>query len=92
MNVAEIEELLQANGLWHGPVAVKKLTGGYLNEVVRVTTGSAPLVLKHFAPQTTGTLFPNLPADEARALSLLGPLAVSPTLLGFWPEAHLMAY
>jgi thiamine kinase len=92
MTGAEIDALLQAKGLWQGPVTVKPLKGGYLNEVLRVTTGPARMVLKRFAPETRGTLFPNIPTDEARALSILGPLQVSPPLLAFWPEAALMAY
>lgn len=92
MTGAEIEALLQAKGLWQGPVTVKPLKGGYTNEVLRVTTGPARMVLKRFAPEARGTLFPNIPQDEARALSLLGPLNVSPPLLAFWPEASLMAY
>lgn len=92
MTDAEIAALLRAKGLWQGQMAVKPLKGGYLNVVLCVTTGASRLVLKRFAPETTGTLFPNLPADEARALSVLGGLDVSPPLLAFWPELALMAY
>lgn len=92
MTGAEVEAFLRQVGLWQGPVAVRSLKGGYQNEVLDVTTGAARMVLKRFLPVTTGTLFPNLPADEARALSILGPLGVAPRLLGYWPEAHLMAY
>lgn len=92
MTEAEIAALLRAKGLWQGPVSVSALKGGYLNQVLRVTTGPARMVFKRFAPETTGTLFPNLPADEARALAILGALDVSPPLLAFWPEAALMAY
>lgn len=91
MTPAEVGVFLKAQGLWQGPVAVTPLKGGYLNEVLKVTTGSATLVLKRFAPAATGTLFPNLPADEARALKLLGPLGVAPRLLGYWPDQALMA-
>lgn len=92
MTEAEVETFLRDKGLWQGPVRVQPLKGGYLNEVLRVTTGSADLVLKHFQTETAGTLFPNRPADEARALAILGPLGVSPRLLGYWPEARRMAY
>ena len=91
MTPAKIEAFLKTQGLWQGPVAVTPLKGGYLNEVMKVSTGPATLVLKRFAPAATGTLFPNLPDDEARALALLGPLGVAPRLLGYWPEQALMA-
>jgi thiamine kinase len=88
----EIDSLLRSKGLWRGPVSVRELKGGYLNEVYRVTTGNERMVIKRFAPETTGTLFPNLPSDEVRALSLLGRLEVAPKLLAYWPEALVMAY
>ncbi len=91
MTPAEVEALLKSQGLWQGPVAVTPLKGGYLNEVLKVTTGPATLVLKRFAAASTGTLFPNLPDEEARALGLLGPLGVAPHLLGYWPDQALMA-
>ena len=40
----------------------------------------------------TGTLFPNLPEDEAEALRRLAGLKVAPDLVGFWPEESLLAY
>lgn len=91
MTPAEVDAFLQAQNLWQGPVAVLPLKGGYLNEVLKVTTGASSLVLKRFAPAASGTLFPNLPDDEARALGLLGPLGVAPHLLGYWPDQALMA-
>lgn len=92
MTAAEIEAFLRDTGLWQGPVSLRRMKGGYQNEVLDVSTGPLRLVLKRFMPVTTGTLFPNLPADEARALELLGPLEVAPRLIGFWPERSLMAY
>lgn len=92
MTEAEAEAFLRQKGLWQGPVRLRALKGGYQNEVLDVLTGGVRLVLKRFLPETTGTLFPNLPADEARALALLGPLEVSPRLLGYWPDQALMAY
>lgn len=92
MTEAEVERLLHKTGHWQGPVQVRPLKGGYQNEVLDVTTGGTRMVLKRFLPETSGTLFPNLPADEARALEILGPLEVAPRLLGFWPEVRLMAY
>ena len=40
----------------------------------------------------TGTLFPNLPRDEAEALRRLAGLDVAPDLVGFWPDASLLVY
>ncbi len=92
MTGAEVDAFLKDKGLWQGPVLLRALKGGYQNEVLDVTTGSLRLVLKRFMPATMGTLFPNLPADEARALEILGPLGVAPRLLGYWPDQALMAY
>ncbi len=92
MTGAEVDAFLRTVGLWQGSVSVRSLKGGYQNEVLDVTTGALRMVLKRFMPATTGTLFPNLPADEARALEILGPLGVAPRLLGYWPDQALMAY
>ncbi|HMS97014.1 MAG TPA: phosphotransferase [Tabrizicola sp.] len=92
MTEAGVEAFLRDAGLWQGPVTIRSLKGGYQNEVLDVTTAGRRLVLKRFMPATTGTLFPNLPADEALALEILGRLDVSPRLLGFWPDQALMAY
>ena len=92
MTNSSIETLLQEAGLWQGPVTLRPLKGGYLNEVILVQTGAAKLVLKRFAPETTGTLFPNRPEDEARALKRLEGLDVAPRLLGFWADASMMIY
>jgi aminoglycoside phosphotransferase (APT) family kinase protein len=92
MTNSSIETLLQEAGLWKGPVTLRPLKGGYLNEVILVQTGAAKLVLKRFAPETTGTLFPNRPEDEARALKRLEGLDVAPRLLGFWADASMMIY
>jgi len=92
MTKRSIETLLQEAGLWQGSITLRPLKGGYLNEVVLVQTGAAKLVLKRFAPETTGTLFPNRPEDEVRALKRLEGLEVAPRLLGFWADASMMIY
>jgi len=92
MTEEQITSLLQDAGLWQGPVTLRALKGGYLNEVLLVSTGPSKLVLKRFAPETAGTLFPNRPADEAHALQRLEGLEVAPRLLGFWPDASVMIY
>lgn len=92
MTGAEVETLLQEAGLWQGPVSLTPMKGGYLNAVILVQTGPARMVLKRFAPETTGTLFPNRPEDEARALTRLEGLDVAPRLLGFWAASSMMIY
>lgn len=88
---SDVEALLRRVNLWAGPVTVTPLQGGYLNEVVLVETGARRLVLKFFADPIAGTLFPNLPDDEARAAQRLSGLEVAPALIGYWPEEHAMA-
>ena len=92
MNEADVERFLKDKGLWQGPITLRALKGGYLNEVLSVTTGPARLVFKRFAPETSGTLFPNSPTDEARALERLAGLDVAPRLVGFWADLSLMVY
>lgn len=92
MNAARLEPLLREAGLWQGAITLHPLKGGYLNEVILVETGAAKLVLKRFAPETSGTLFPNRPQDEARALKRLEGLEVAPRLVGFWADASIMIY
>jgi thiamine kinase len=88
----DIADFLQAHDLWRAPVTTRALKGGYLNDVLAVTSGDAAYVVKRFAPATTGTLFPNLPGDEARALQVLDGLQVAPALVGYWPDQALMIY
>lgn len=92
MTQDQVEALLKDAGLWQGPITLRPLKGGYLNEVLLVQTGDTKLVLKRFAPETTGTLFPNRPEDEAHALQRLEGLNVAPRLLRYWPEASVMIY
>ena len=92
MTEDHVTTLLQDAGLWQGDVTLRALKGGYLNEVLLVSTGTAKMVLKRFAPETTGTLFPNRPQDEARALQRLQGLNVAPRLLKFWPDESVMIY
>ncbi|MEI6800904.1 MAG: phosphotransferase [Pseudomonadota bacterium] len=92
MTQDQVETLFKEAGLWQGPVTLRPLKGGYLNEVLLVQTADTKLVLKRFAPETTGTLFPNRPDDEARALQRLDGLNVAPRLFQYWPEASVMIY
>ena len=87
MTEVELWDFLAKQGLAVNGSAFRKLKGGYLNSVWRVDTPDGCLVAKEFAKPMTGTLFPNLPEDEAEALRRLAGLDVAPDLVGFWPDA-----
>ncbi len=72
--------------------AVTPMSGGYWNDVLRLDTDHGPLVLKHYRAVLPGTLFPNLPDAEARALSALAGCAVAPELVGFWDREQVLLY
>ena len=92
MTEVELRDFLAKQGLADNGSAFRKLKGGYLNSVWRVDTPDGCLVAKEFAKPMTGTLFPNLPEDEAEALRRLAGLDVAPDLVGFWPDASLLVY
>ena len=92
MTEAELRRFLASQELADSRTALRKLKGGYLNTVWRVDTGGRSLVAKEFAKPMTGTLFPNLPEDEAEALRRLAGLDVAPDLVGFWPDASLLVH
>ena len=92
MTESELRDFLSSHGLADSQTALRTLKGGYLNTVWRVDTGDLCFVAKEFAEPMTGTLFPNLPADEAEALRRLTRLDVAPDLVGFWPDASLLVY
>ena len=92
MTEVELWDFLAKQGLAVNGSAFRKLKGGYLNSVWRVDTPDGCLVAKEFAKPMTGTLFPNLPEDEAEALRRLAGLDVAPDLVGFWPDASLLVY
>lgn len=88
---AEVTALLSRVGFGETPRRIELLQGGYLNQVCLVETGTRKLVLKRFADPIEGTLFPNLPKDEAGAAERLDGLNVAPVLAGFWPDEGAMA-
>ena len=92
MTEAELRSFLAKQGLANDRTEIRTLKGGYLNSVWRVDTPDGCLVAKEFAKPMTGTLFPNLPEDEAAALRRLEGLDVAPELVGFWPDASLLVY
>lgn len=75
-----------------GVRGVRALAGGYWNDVLRIDTDLGPLVLKHYRAVMAGTLFPNLPEGEARALQRLAGLGVAPEPVGYWPQEQVLLY
>jgi thiamine kinase len=71
---------------------VKTLAGGYWNDVLRLDTDQGQMVLKHYRAVMPGTLFPNLPQDEACALTRLSGAKVAPDPVGYWPEDKVLIY
>jgi thiamine kinase len=67
-------------------------TGGFWNDVQCLETSDGTLVFKRYLPVLPDSLFPNLPADESRALIRLQGLEVAPELLAFWPEEPALLY
>ena len=92
MNETQLQTFLWKQGLADSRARLKKLKGGYLNSVWRIDTQARCLVAKEFAVPMTGSLFPNLPEDEAKALRRLAGRNVAPELVGFWPEESLLVY
>lgn len=64
-------------------IVCKPLAGGYLNQVFRLVGPFGDWVVKRFKLSSELTLFPNLARAEMRALSILGPLGISPRLIDF---------
>ena len=80
-------EFLAESGLIDAADAcVRPLTGGYWNQVFRVTGGDKDLVVKHFGGSSVeSTLFPLLPEDESRALEILAEHRIAPDPVGLFP-------
>ena len=72
--------------------AVRPLTGGFWNTVLHLATDQGDLVFKHYRPVPDNSLFPNLPADEAKALGRLKDLNVAPDLVAFVPAEDVLIY
>ena len=88
----DLKNFLISKGLTNKSVKFRKLEGGYTNHVWLAVTDTRQLVIKEFTQPVLGSLFPNLPEDEARALRVLEGLNVAPVLIGFWPEASVLIY
>ena len=72
--------------------AARRFTSGFWNHVLHLTTDQGDLVFKHYRPTAGNSLFPNLPADEARALHRLRGLNVAPDLVAFVPAEDVLIY
>lgn len=83
---------LLEKGVGTGPFEVKPLAGGYWNDVLMVTSPRGSFVFKGYANVLPGTLFPNLPGDEALALERLAGLGVAPEPVGYWPDEQVLVY
>lgn len=88
----EVRGFLAANLPDLRSAGVKPLVGGYWNDVLRLDTDQGPMVLKHYRAVMPGTLFPNLPEDEAKALHRLSGLHVAPEPVGYWPKDQVLIY
>jgi len=83
---------LEAKGLGSGPYQVKKLAGGYWNDVLKVTNPSGTYVVKCYRAVLKDSLFPNLPEAESAALARLSGLGVAPEPFAFWPDDGILVY
>ncbi len=91
-DIANAEEFLKARGLGCGPYQVKKLAGGYWNDVLKVSNPSGTYVVKCYRAVLKDSLFPNLPEAEAAALQRLSGLGVAPEPFAFWPDDGILVY
>jgi thiamine kinase len=77
-----VELLLEAEIIDDPNVRVERLTGGYLNQVFRLRGKEYgedfDWVVKYFMPETELALFPNLPADERKAMYLASTIGRAP--------------
>jgi tRNA A-37 threonylcarbamoyl transferase component Bud32 len=83
---------LEARGLGSGPYQIKKLAGGYWNDVLKVSKPTSTYVVKCYRAVLKDSLFPNLPDAEAAALKRLSGLNVAPEPFAFWPDDGILVY
>lgn len=89
---AEATAFLVAQGFGPGPFTLQPMAGGMWNDAFRVDLPGRCLTLKHYNDVLPGSLFPNLPEAEARALQRLAGLNVAPDLIGLWPQDNVLIY
>ena len=85
-------QLLAREGLHHGSITIKNLQGGLWNDAVCVEAGEETYVFKTYCQVTEDAFFPNIAADEAKALQRLAGLEISPEFVALWPEENLLVY
>ncbi|MCX8502830.1 MAG: phosphotransferase [Beijerinckiaceae bacterium] len=91
-DITHAADFLTARGLGDGPYQIKKLAGGYWNDVLKVSNPSGTYVVKCYRAVLKDSLFPNLPDAEAAALQRLSGLNVAPEPLAFWPDDGILVY
>ena len=87
-----IRRCLAREGLHHGPIKTTSLKGGLWNDAIRVEAGIQTYVFKTFCEVPRDAFFPNVAADEAKALQRLAGLEISPEFVALWPDDKLLAY
>ena len=87
-----IRQLLAREGLYHGHIKTESMKGGLWNDALRVETGNETYVFKTFYEVPEDAFFPNVVADEAKALQRLAGLDISPKFVALWPEENLLVY
>lgn len=85
-------QLLAREGLHHGPIKTESMKGGLWNDALRVEAGEATYVFKTYCEVPEDAFFPNVAADEAKALQRLAKLEISPEFVGLWPDENLLVY
>ena len=90
--LAALNALMTRHALAIQVSAARRLTGGFWNTVLHLATNEGDLVFKHYRPIPDNSLFPNLPADEAKALGRFKGLNVAPDLVAFVEAEDVLIY
>jgi thiamine kinase len=90
--VAGVATFLAAITFPHPLIAARPLSGGFWNDVFRLDTDGGRFTLKHYLAVLPDSLYPNLPDQEAAALTRLAGLDVAPQPVGYWPEHKVLIY
>jgi hypothetical protein len=87
-----LNDLLSRHGLDIRVTSAQPFANGFWNTVLHLATDQGDLVLKHYRKMPQGSLCPNLPTDEAKALHRLQGLNVAPDLIVALPGARILIY
>ena len=90
--IADLNALLARHGLGIRVTGARPFLNGFWNTVLHLQTDQGDLVFKHYRHAPQNPLFPNLPAEEARALTRLHGLNVAPDLVAFLPAEDVLLY